>query len=100
MLRLVIGCGGSVAQANPRLVVCRGEVVVVSSAWTAVGLFAGVGGLERGLAAAKIETELLCEIDPGAAAVLRRQMPEVGMHHDVQTLRSLPVVDVVAAGFP
>ena len=31
---------------------------------TAVGLFAGIGGIERGLAYAGMQTELLCEIDP------------------------------------
>jgi len=35
---------------------------------TAVGLFAGVGGLERGLHSAGFETELLCEVDGGQLA--------------------------------
>jgi site-specific DNA-cytosine methylase len=34
------------------------------------GLFAGIGGLERGLAAAGHETSLLCEIWEPARAVL------------------------------
>lgn len=67
---------------------------------TAVGLFAGIGGIERGLHRAGIQTELLCEIDPGAVAVLGRRMPDVAVHRDIQGLRSIPKVDVVAAGFP
>jgi DNA (cytosine-5)-methyltransferase 1 len=71
-----------------------------SAKLTAVGLFAGIGGIERGLAAAGVETQLLCEIDPGAVAVLRRRMPAADLHEDIRTLRSLPQVDLVAAGFP
>jgi len=67
---------------------------------TVVGLFAGIGGIERGLAQAGFQTELLCEIDPGAVAVLRRRLPEIPLHLDIRTLRSLPDAAVVAAGFP
>jgi DNA (cytosine-5)-methyltransferase 1 len=67
---------------------------------TAVGLFAGIGGIERGLARAGIQSELLCEVDPGAVAVLGRRMPKAPLHLDISTLRSIPKVDVVAAGFP
>ncbi|MGL6234436.1 MAG: DNA cytosine methyltransferase [Segniliparus sp.] len=67
---------------------------------SAVGLFAGIGGIEQGLAQAGIRSELLCEIDSGAVAVLRRHMPEVPLAPDVQTIESIPKVDVVAAGFP
>nr|WP_314141278.1 DNA (cytosine-5-)-methyltransferase [uncultured Rhodococcus sp.] len=66
-----------------------------------VGLFAGIGGLELGLADAGWTTQLLCEIDPGAGAVLRARMPETPLHTDVTTLRSLPAdTELVAAGFP
>lgn len=66
-----------------------------------VGLFAGIGGLELGLADAGWTTQLLCEIDPGAGAVLKARMPEVPLHTDVTTLRSLPAdTELVAAGFP
>ncbi|MEW1933869.1 DNA (cytosine-5-)-methyltransferase [Rhodococcus sp. NPDC079359] len=66
-----------------------------------VGLFAGIGGLELGLAEAGWSTQLLCEIDPGAGAVLRARMPETPLHTDVTTLRSLPGdTELVAAGFP
>jgi len=67
---------------------------------TAVGLFAGVGGIEYGFARAGIRAELLCEVDPGAVAVLRHRMRHIPIHHDVCNLKSIPKVDVVAAGFP
>lgn len=70
------------------------------SAPTVAGLFAGIGGIERGLARTGFESQLLCEIDPGAVAVLRRRLPDVPIHLDIRRLRSLPVVDVVSAGFP
>ena len=72
----------------------------MSETWSAAGLFAGIGGIERGLAYAGVRTELLCEIDPGAVAVLKRRMPDASLHTDIRTLRSLPRVDLVAAGFP
>lgn len=67
---------------------------------SAVGLFAGIGGIERGLARAGFETELLCEVDPGATAVLRRRMRGVPIDQDIRSLAAIPKVDVVAAGFP
>ncbi|NNH74132.1 DNA (cytosine-5-)-methyltransferase [Nocardia uniformis] len=66
-----------------------------------VGLFAGIGGLELGLAAHGWRSELLCEIDVGAQAVLRAHFPDVPVHSDVKRLRSLPSgTELVAAGFP
>lgn len=65
------------------------------------GLFAGIGGLERGLAQAGHSSALLCEIDPAASAVLRRRFPEVPLHGDVCTLRALSRdTTMVVAGFP
>src|SRR3984885_6948616 len=72
----------------------------MSKTWSAAGLFAGIGGIERGLAAAGVQSELLCEIDPGAVAVLKRRMPGIRLETDIRKLRSLPRVDLVAAGFP
>ena len=72
----------------------------MASNMTAVGLFAGIGGIERGLSRAGVQAELLCEVDPGAVAVLRRRMPQVPVHLDIRELESIPSVDVVAAGFP
>lgn len=65
------------------------------------GLFAGIGGLEAGLARAGHSTELLCEIWDPARAVLAAQYPSIRCERDVAALRSLPAtVDLVAGGFP
>ncbi len=68
---------------------------------TVAGLFAGIGGLELGLHRHGWSTDLLCEIDPGAQAVLDERFPGVDLHGDVTRLRSLPTgIDLVTAGFP
>lgn len=65
------------------------------------GLFAGIGGLELGLASSGWSTDLLCEIDPGASAVLKARFPGVDHAADVTKLRSLPGrTEMVTAGFP
>jgi DNA (cytosine-5)-methyltransferase 1 len=65
------------------------------------GLFAGIGGLERGLHRAGHRTTLLCETDPGATAVLKARFPDVPHHDDVTTLNCLPKrTTLVVAGFP
>ena len=64
------------------------------------GLFAGIGGIEAGFQRSGHTTEILCEIEPAAVAVLETNFPETAMHYDVSTLRSLPHVDLIAAGFP
>jgi DNA (cytosine-5)-methyltransferase 1 len=63
------------------------------------GLFAGVGGIELGLSRSGFDTQMICEIDPGAAEVLRRRF-EIDVEPDVRSLRAFPKVDVLAAGFP
>lgn len=66
-----------------------------------VGLFAGIGGLELGLARHGWQTDLLCDIDPGAQAVLRARFPDTELHTDITRLRSIPTgTELVAAGFP
>ncbi|ONM46481.1 DNA cytosine methyltransferase [Nocardia donostiensis] len=66
-----------------------------------VGLFAGIGGLELGLARQGWHTELLCEIDSGAQAVLAARFPGTALYPDITRLRALPAgVELVAAGFP
>src|SRR6266516_2561085 len=40
-----------------------------------VGLFAGIGGIELGLHRAGHQATLLCEVDPGARAVLADRFP-------------------------
>lgn len=65
------------------------------------GLFAGIGGLEKGLETAGHRTELLCEIDPPARAVLSEHFPGVRLQDDVLALDALPKsVELLAAGFP
>ncbi|WP_433713040.1 DNA cytosine methyltransferase [Nocardia sp. CA-084685] len=66
-----------------------------------VGLFAGIGGLELGLGHHGWHTELLCEIDPGARAVLAARFPGIPLQGDITRLRALPAgTELVAAGFP
>lgn len=65
------------------------------------GLFAGIGGLEVGLAAAGHETVLFSEIWRPAAAVLEARFPGVPNAGDVAELPDLPGdVELVTAGFP
>jgi DNA (cytosine-5)-methyltransferase 1 len=71
-----------------------------SASFTAVGLFAGIGGLELGFRQAGASTKLLCEIWPPAQAVLRDKFPGVPLWGDVGNLLELPAADVVSAGFP
>lgn len=65
-----------------------------------VGLFAGIGGIERGLHLAGFQSDLLCEIDAGAQRVLAHHFPGVPIAHDVRQLRALPKAEIIAAGFP
>ncbi|MFF4964681.1 DNA cytosine methyltransferase [Streptomyces sp. NPDC001037] len=67
---------------------------------TVAGLFAGIGGVELGLQAAGMQTKLLCEWWEPAQAVLNHHFPDIPLHDDIQTLKTLPDVDVVTAGFP
>lgn len=68
--------------------------------FTAVGLFAGIGGLELGFRQAGAATKLLCEIWSPAQAVLQEKFPGVPLWGDVGDLPELPEADVVSAGFP
>jgi DNA (cytosine-5)-methyltransferase 1 len=67
---------------------------------TVAGLFAGIGGIELGLHEAGFESELLCEIDDAATAVLRAHFPGIEIEPDVRHLKKIPRVDVLSAGFP
>lgn len=66
---------------------------------TAAGIFAGIGGIELGLSKAGYSTKMICEIDPGAAAVLEHRF-NIAVEPDVCKLKTLPKVDLVAGGFP
>lgn len=65
-----------------------------------VGLFAGVGGLELGLSTAGLSVEAVCENDPHACKVLEHRLESVPNLGDITHLKSLPLCDVVACGFP
>ncbi len=72
----------------------------MDTTFSVAGLFAGVGGVEVGLERAGGKTELLCEWWQPAKDVLAAHWPDIELHDDVQTLKALPSVDVVTAGFP
>lgn len=73
-----------------------------------VGLFAGVGGIELGLASSGHETRLLCEIEPAAQAVLNHRFVtpaaargrEVPLVADVADVEFPQDTELVSAGFP
>lgn len=68
---------------------------------TAVGLFAGVGGLEEGLRqSGAADAELLVENWAPAQAVLRQRFPDADLEGDVSEVTSLPKTDLLSAGFP
>jgi DNA (cytosine-5)-methyltransferase 1 len=65
------------------------------------GLFAGIGGLERGLQHAGHVAGVLCENDIAAQAVLSARYPDIRLHDDVRTLTGVPRgTTLIAAGFP
>lgn len=65
------------------------------------GLFAGIGGLEQGLAKAGHQPSLLCEIWDPARAVLSSRLPGIQCERDVRELKSLPSeVELLTGGFP
>lgn len=69
--------------------------------FTVAGLFAGVGGIERGLTRSGHQTSLLCENDPAATAVLRARFPAIELCSDIRELEALPPdTTLVTAGFP
>jgi DNA (cytosine-5)-methyltransferase 1 len=87
--------------AKPRAAKGSSRKVATGRPLKVVGLFAGIGGIELGLQRAGHSAQLLCEIEPGAQAVLRARFPEIPLHDDVTTLASLPAgTDLLAGGFP
>jgi DNA (cytosine-5)-methyltransferase 1 len=81
-------------QMSVSTIKARGERLIVA------GLFAGIGGIELGLRRAGHRSELLCEIDDGAARVLSKRFPDTRIARDIRNLKTLPSVDLLAAGFP
>lgn len=68
---------------------------------SAVSLFTGIGGLEIGLEAAGHTTNMFCEIDPVASAVLAHRFPNVSNAGDIRAMKRLPrCTSLVTGGFP
>ncbi len=68
--------------------------------FTVTGVFAGIGGFEEGFRQAGYVSEMLCELDPLARAVLKRRFSDTDITTDVTALKALPRSDVITAGFP
>lgn len=66
----------------------------------AVGLFAGIGGIEYGLHQNGIDTVSLCEIMPEAQCVLKKNFPGASLFSDVTLMDALPEADILSGGFP
>jgi DNA (cytosine-5)-methyltransferase 1 len=67
---------------------------------TVVGLFSGIGGLERGFEQEGFDTIAVAEIDPACMSVLERHNPGVPNLGDITQIDELPHSDVLVAGFP
>lgn len=67
---------------------------------TVVGLFSGIGGLERGFELEGFSTVATAEIDPTCVSVLERRMPGITNLGDMTQLEALPTSDVIVADFP
>lgn len=66
-----------------------------------VGLFAGIGGLELGMAAGGHQAALLVENSGPAMHVLRRRFPDAKLDADVRDVVDLPRgTELMVAGFP
>jgi DNA (cytosine-5)-methyltransferase 1 len=66
----------------------------------AVALFAGIGGLEVGLAKSGVRTTTMVENWTPARAVLESRFPHAELLDDVAHVKALPKTDVLTAGFP
>ncbi len=65
------------------------------------GMFAGIGGLEKGLAASGHEASFLCELWSPARAVLGYHHAGVPCWDDIRDLKALPAeIELLVGGFP
>lgn len=66
-----------------------------------IGLFSGIGGLELPFHRDGGKAVLLCDVWEPSRRVLAARFPDVPIHDDIATLKSLPAgAQVVTAGFP
>ena len=65
-----------------------------------IGLFAGIGGIEHGLAQGGMTIVQLCEIMPEARCVLQSHYPNIHIDGDDTQLLDLAPADLLAGGFP
>jgi DNA (cytosine-5)-methyltransferase 1 len=66
-----------------------------------VGLFAGIGGFEIGLAKAGHDLACMCENDRAARAVLQKHFSSVEVKEDISTMSGFPRgTELVVGGFP
>jgi DNA (cytosine-5)-methyltransferase 1 len=72
----------------------------MSAPGTVAALFAGIGGIERGLSRSGFRTTYLCEAWEPAQEVLAARFPDVPLAPDIRELKKIPPADVVAGGFP
>jgi DNA (cytosine-5)-methyltransferase 1 len=79
---------------------CSLSDVDAQRGFSVAGLFAGIGGIEVGLARNGGHAEFLCEYWEPAHTVLSHQFTDAEITHDVRDVRSLPKVELVTAGFP
>ncbi|WP_160102394.1 DNA cytosine methyltransferase [Rhodococcus sp. T7] len=63
-------------------------------------MFAGIGGVEVGLAKSGVETISMVENWEPARAVLAHRFSHAELLNDVATVKTLPRVDILTAGFP
>jgi DNA (cytosine-5)-methyltransferase 1 len=81
---------------------------VVSHPWPTLGvmrvvsLFAGIGGIERGLARGSKVAETVHAVEwwEPARAVLQHRFPGIALDGDITAVDKLPPADLVAGGFP
>lgn len=84
---------GAKADAGKPCASSRAQTVKKHPGLKVVSLFSGCGGLDLGLKQAGHETILLCEKDPDAIQVLKKNFPGVKLETDVCTLKELPKVN-------
>jgi DNA (cytosine-5)-methyltransferase 1 len=65
-----------------------------------LSLFAGIGGIDLGLAwAGGFETVAVCEIEPFQRALLKQHWPQAEQYPDIRSLNRIEC-DVICGGFP